>query len=268
MSVKFVRYGDPRIRTIRLSRRTVLEKLYNSPPEGRWLLAVDSETLVARIVVQLPNGFVPDIQGHEDLFPLLMTLERQDGFLEGGDWLVAYTPEKKFNDGVYRSYRIEWDDVNPELMGAVNAVPHPSALQVFLCHSSQDKATVRKVYDDILGFGYSPWLDELRLLPGQDWKMEIKKAIRKTDVVIVFLSKRSVTKSGFVQAEIKYALDAADEQPEGTIFIIPLRLEECSVPERLKQWQWVDYFKENGRDQLQRALHTRAAMLDFREERE
>ncbi len=80
------------------------------------------------------------------------------------------------------------------------------------------------------------------------------------------LSKKSVTKSGFVQAEIKYALDVADEQPEGTIFIIPLRLEECTVPDRLSQWQWVDYYKENGRDQLQRALRTRAATLEFRED--
>ncbi|WP_435549973.1 toll/interleukin-1 receptor domain-containing protein [Desulfobacterium sp. N47] len=267
MTVRFLRYGDPHVRTIRLSRRVVLQRLYSPPPQGRWLLAVDPETLVARIVVQrLPDGFVPDIDGHEDLFPLLMTVERQDGFLEGGDWLVAFTPEKKGHDGVYRSYRIEWDDPNPELMGEMDHVSHPSALQVFLCHSSGDKAAVRKLHDDILTLGFNPWLDELRLLPGQDWKVEIKKAIRKTDVVIVCLSNKSVTKSGFVQAEIKYALDVADEQPEGTIFIIPLRLEECKVPDRLSQWQWVDYYKENGRDQLQRALRTRAATLEFRED--
>ena len=144
------------------------------------MLAIDPETLVARIVIQLPNGFVPDIEGHEDLFPLLMALEQQDGLLEGGDWLVASTPNKKEHNGIYRSYRIEWDDPNPELTGPVTHVPHPGSLQVFLCHSSEDKAAVRRVYDDIVSFGYSPWLDELRLLPGQDWKAEIRKAIRKT----------------------------------------------------------------------------------------
>jgi hypothetical protein len=81
------------------------------------LLAVDPETMVARIVVQRSSdGLVPDVEGHEDLFPLLMTLEREDGFLEGGDWLVARTPERRGHDGLYRSYRIEWDDSNPELM--------------------------------------------------------------------------------------------------------------------------------------------------------
>jgi hypothetical protein len=264
MFVQMVQYIDPHIRTIRLSRKVVLQRLYNPPPQGRWLLAVDPETLVARIVVQrLSDGFVPDIDGHEDLFPLLMTIERQDGILEGGDWLIAFTPENKRYDGIYRSYRIEWHDPNPQLMGEAHKIPHPSALQVFLCHSSGDKTAVRRLHNDILTLGFSPWLDELKLLPGQDWKVEIKKAIQKTDVVIVCLSNKSITKSGFVQAEIKYALDVADEQPEGTIFIIPLRLEECKVPDNLSKWQRVDYYKEDGRDRLQHALRTRASTLEF-----
>ena len=266
MEIQVLRYGDPRTRSVRLKRRAVLERLYNPPSGGKWLLSIDPSTLVARIVPQLPNGFVPDVEGHEDLFPLLMTLERQDGLLEGGDWIVATTPNKREHDGMYRSYRIEWDDPNPEMMGPATLVSHPGALQIFLCHSSEDKGKVRSLYDELVRFGYSPWLDEEKLLPGQDWKAEIKKALRKTDVVIVVLSKRAVTKSGFVQAEVKYALDLAEEQPEGAIFIIPLRTEECRVPERLSQWQWVDYFRKNGRDQLFRALHTRAVTLEFREE--
>ena len=61
--------------------------------------------------------------------------------------------------------------------------------------------------------------------------------------------------------EIKYALDVADEQPEGTIFIIPLRLEECAVPEQLSEWQWVNYFEEQGYDKLVRALRARASEI-------
>jgi hypothetical protein len=208
---------------------------------------------------------VPDIDGHEDLFPLLMTIERQDGFLEGGDWLVASTPERKKHDGIYRSYRIEWDDPNPHLLGETHKISNPSALQIFLCHSSSDKTAVRKIHDDLVTLGFSPWLDEFKLLPGQDWKLEIKKAIQKTDVVIVCLSKKSITKSGFVQAEIKYALDVAYEQPEGIIFVLPLRLEECIVPDCLSRWQWVNYYEEDGRDRLQRSLRNRAATLEFRE---
>lgn len=76
---------------------------------GDWLLAIDPETLAARIVHRDARGFVADVQGHEDLFPVGMALENDAGFLPGGDWLVAFTPEHRPHDGIYRSYRIEWE---------------------------------------------------------------------------------------------------------------------------------------------------------------
>ncbi|GAB1469689.1 hypothetical protein MASR2M66_05660 [Chloroflexota bacterium] len=87
-----------------------------------------------------------------------------------------------------------------------------------------------------------PWLDEEKLLPGQAWHEEIEKAVEATDVVVVLLSNRSVSQEGYVQRELKLALDVADEKPENTIFITPLRLDDCPTPRRLKGWHYVDYF--------------------------
>ena len=117
-----------------------------------------------------------------------------------------------------------------------------SGLKVFLCHASSDKPAVRELYRRLCADGFAPWLDEEDLLPGQDWQYEIPKAVRQSDVVIVCLSRSPATK-GYVQKEIKFALDAADEKPEGTIFLIPLKLEECDVPDRLSRWQWVNLFR-------------------------
>ncbi len=72
---------------------------------------------------------------------------------------------------------------------------------------------------------------------------------------------QSINKEGFVQKEIRIALDAADEKPEGTIFIIPIRLEECSVPERISQFHWVDLFEKDGYEHLFKALQLRAHSL-------
>ena len=88
-----------------------------------------------------------------------------------------------------------------------------------------------------------PWLDEENLLPGQDWQREIPRAVRQSDAVIVCLSRGSINRAGYVQKEIKFALDVANEQPEDTIFLIPLKLEECEMPERLSRWQWVESFQ-------------------------
>src|SRR5262249_38498596 len=112
----------------------------------------------------------------------------------------------------------------------------------------------RKLYSD----GIKPWLDEEDLLPGQDWEYEIPRAVKASDVVIICLSPGSITKQGYVNKEIKHALDVADEQPQGTIFIIPLKLEDCKIPERLSRWQWVSLYEENGYEKLMRALRLRA----------
>jgi len=63
-------------------------------------------------------------------------------------------------------------------------------------------------------------------------------------------------KSGYVQKEIRYALDVADEKPENAIFLIPCRLEECEVPERLRAYHWVNLFQDSGFSGLVRALET------------
>jgi len=130
----------------------------------------------------------------------------------------------------------------------------PKPLMVFLCHSKDDKEIVRKLYWQLIKDNYDVWFDEEKLIPGQDWDLEIRKAVRSSDIVVICLSKNSVAKAGYIQKEIKFALDVADEQPEGSIFLIPARFEESNVPSRLSRYQWVNMFEENGYQKLKSAL--------------
>lgn len=131
-------------------------------------------------------------------------------------------------------------------------------MRIFLCYSKADKGAARKLYDRMRAEGLRPWFDEEDLMPGQEWEMEITKAVRESDIVLVLLSRRFVERPGFGQKEIKLALDIAERQPEGKIFIIPVKLDECKVPERLRRWQWVNLFEANGYDRLLSALHKQA----------
>jgi hypothetical protein len=133
-------------------------------------------------------------------------------------------------------------------------MPKIESLRVFMCHASSDKADVRKLYERLVADGIDAWLDEKKLLPGQEWQVEIPKAVRNSDAVLVCLSPVSVSKTGFVQKEIRCALDVADEKPEGSIYIIPARLKECGVPDRLRKFQWLNLFEANGYEQLLAAL--------------
>jgi hypothetical protein len=133
------------------------------------------------------------------------------------------------------------------------------SLQVFLCHSKPDKPTVTGLYKKLKADGYNPWLDAVNLLGGQTWELEIQKAVRNSDIVLVCLSPSSVTRAGFMQKELKFALDVADEQPEGRIYIIPVRLKDCEVPTRLSHLHWVNLFEGDGYDKVIESLRLRAA---------
>jgi tetratricopeptide (TPR) repeat protein len=134
-------------------------------------------------------------------------------------------------------------------------------LRIFLCHSSDDKPSVRNLYKQLCTEGIDAWLDEEKILPGQDWNIEIRKAVRESDVVILCLSHGSISKAGYVQKEIRFALDISDELPEGTLFIIPVKFEECEVPQQLRRWQWVNLFEPKGYERLLSSLSHRANAL-------
>jgi hypothetical protein len=131
------------------------------------------------------------------------------------------------------------------------------SLHVFLCHAHNDSVAVRDIYDRLLKDDVDVWLDKEKLLPGSEWEYEIRKAVREADVVVVCLSK-NFNQRGFRQKEVRLALDVAMEQPEGDIFIIPARLEECESLESLKKWHWVDLYEPGGYEKLIQALKARA----------
>jgi len=121
---------------------------------------------------------------------------------------------------------------------------------------------VRSLYKRLLQDGLKPWLDEEDLLPGMSWQEEISRAVRAAGAVVVCLSQKSA-RQGFVQKEIKFALDVAEEKPEGMIYIIPAKLDpKCDVPERLRKWQWVDLFRNDGYSKLVKAILSRPRAED------
>ena len=132
--------------------------------------------------------------------------------------------------------------------------------RIFLCHASEDKAQVREVYHRLRAIdGFEPWLDEEDLLPGQEWAREIPRALQTSDFILIFLSRISVAKRGYVQREMKLALDAWQELPEGTIHTIPVRLDDCEVPESFRRYHWANLFDPNGFDRIVRAIRAELA---------
>lgn len=145
--------------------------------------------------------------------------------------------------------------------------------KIFLAHAREDKAQVRKLHAELKARGFEPWLDEVDLMPGQIWKVEIPKAIRAAGLFLACLSSRSVEKVGYVQNEFRLALTAFGERPPESIYLIPVRLDDCEVPDLqipdrglgLRDIHWVDLWQDGGFDRLvvaiEHALGQRAESL-------
>lgn len=125
---------------------------------------------------------------------------------------------------------------------------------VFLIYAHSDKKAVRKLYQRLIKDHVKTWLDEKELMPGQNWKDEIRQAILKSDVVIVCLSKQFHKQGGFRHEELKIALRKAKIAPDDQVFLIPARLERCHLPESVRPWQCVDLFEADGYKKLLKML--------------
>jgi serine/threonine protein kinase len=126
--------------------------------------------------------------------------------------------------------------------------------QIFLSYIREDESAVKDLYQRLSDAGFKPWMDRRDLLPGERWETRIQKVIRDSDFFLACLSVNAVSKRGFLQKEINDALDIWQQKLESDIFLIPARLEKCEVPERLRQFQWVDLFEEDGWARLVQAI--------------
>lgn len=141
----------------------------------------------------------------------------------------------------------------------------PRSLRAFLCYSPSDESFVRDLHKRLTAEGIDVWFHEEKLLGGQKWQQEVLKAMRNTDAVIVCVSQNFIKGVGFFQTELQIALELADEQPEGVLFIIPLKLEkldEGDLPEKLRPLYPINFFEgKRGYEQLMRSLQARADSL-------
>lgn len=145
-----------------------------------------------------------------------------------------------------------------------------STLIPFLCYAKENSTLVREFRERLKAETWiDPWFDEEDILPGQMWEESVIRAVQNSHAVIIFLSSIAVRTEGFFHKELKLALDAAAEKPDGTIFIIPIRLDNCDVPGRLRPYQYVDYFgdaehKDRVYTSLISALKIRAVSLGIK----
>jgi len=127
--------------------------------------------------------------------------------------------------------------------------------RIFLCYARPDEIHVSRLYDSLCSAGFTPWMDKKCITGGENWASAIRRAIRESDFFVICISSKSVNRRGFMQKEINMALQVLDEMLEDDIYLIPARLEDCSITSgRLQSIQWVDVFGQDGFQKLAQAI--------------
>src|ERR1700749_3618301 len=109
---------------------------------------------------------------------------------------------------------------------------------IFISHSAQDKDVACRLADDLAILRHNIWLDEWNIKVGQCIATEIEKGIENTDFVVLLLSKRAA-ESNWVDREWKVAY--WDEVRSNSIVVLPVLLEETSIPKRLQTKKYANF---------------------------
>jgi hypothetical protein len=125
---------------------------------------------------------------------------------------------------------------------------------IFLSYARDDQTKVKETYKRLEAEGYQPWMDQYDILPGENWALCIRNAIKKADFFLIFLSNHSVNRRGVLQKEIRAALASEDGMLPTDIYLIPVRISDCLIPDELSTYQRVDLFEESGWDRLLSAI--------------
>jgi hypothetical protein len=147
--------------------------------------------------------------------------------------------------------------LKPDLVKKEEMLQKRKETKIFISYAKEDYEQAAKLYELLKEKGYTPWIDNKNLFPGYIWDIEIEKAIKDSDIFIACMSNNSVSKEGYFQKELKRALEYLDYKPEGTIYIIPLRFDDCKVPFRFEKIHYCDFFERGGAEKVLTAIETK-----------
>ena len=138
---------------------------------------------------------------------------------------------------------------------------------IVLSYAPDDMMRVEKFYRAFHEAGLKPWMDSIDRSPGALWEQALSVAIRRCDLLIIFLSERSVDKHGILRKELIRALSDWDGKEADDLYVVLVRLEACKIPDLLgnfQKFEALDDLKTTQLITLLRVLHGKATgKLDF-----
>lgn len=118
-------------------------------------------------------------------------------------------------------------------------------IKIFMSYAHDDLFRVKNIYNNLKNVGFNPWMDFENILPGQSWKTIIEEQLKQADIILIFFSINTDSKSSYFNKELNSVVDKMKMQPIGYNPVIPVRLDQINPPVELKTTQWIDYYNDH-----------------------
>lgn len=112
---------------------------------------------------------------------------------------------------------------------------------VFLSHSSRDKAVAGMIAERLRSQGLSVWFDDWMLKPGDSIGSKVEEGLEQSRTMVVCLSPAALA-SGWINLEHSTLAfrDASDGRR-----IVPLLIADCKIPDTLRNFQSIDFIQQS-----------------------
>jgi len=117
--------------------------------------------------------------------------------------------------------------------------------KTFLSYSRANKDFAVRLARELKAEGFWVWLDQLDIPAGSRWDVEVEKALEECEIFMIIMTPAAIASEN-VRDEMGYAID------NGKRFL-PVLLEKCNVPLRLRRFQYVDFTNKSFDDGVESA---------------
>nr|AWM11126.1 molecular chaperone Tir [Bradyrhizobium symbiodeficiens] len=115
-------------------------------------------------------------------------------------------------------------------------------MRIFISHSDRDKSAVDKISQRLRGAGYATWDNRFQLKMGDNFQRKILEELEESNVLLIIVSKNSF-RSALAQQEFA-TIVLQQEITNGSRRIIPIKIDEVSVPNYLAHLQYLDFSQD------------------------
>lgn len=124
----------------------------------------------------------------------------------------------------------------------------------FISYSRVNKEFATKLAMGLRSAGYPIWFDLMDIPTGARWDDTVEKALRECSIFMIILTPASIASEN-VKDEIGYAIDHGKR-------ILPVLLENCEVPLRLRRFQYVDFTAKSFEDGFKSARELLGGLVE------